>query len=316
MKTLNITLMVLFLSAFSRGVFAGGSESYGGGSTYEITLQEAKLQAIEYIGNVDQNMFSRLPIMQKSKDIFLNGHEQWLQMANEIKFMIVSPKNGDASLMIEREGQLLRVEALYDGIIRRLKIDKDLTEAHSHLRLARLLIHEVGHMVGLDSRFEENLNEIALGIVRISGSDHYEVQDFLYPNIEQYLLPKIKKQMASYWQLRNRIATLFPEVHSGVGSIEGKEDLNEYLRSAHSMHFYMGIQVFRGYAISDVITYLNTIIGIYGTLDQAVESVSALFKKEIQNITFPKSLKWQKEILTTSILTMTNEMEISFSPVS
>ena len=38
--------------------------------------------------------------------------------------------------------------------------------------------------------------------------------------------------------------------------------------------------------------------------------------KEIQNITFPRSLKWQKEILTTSILAVTNEMEISSSPVS
>ncbi|MBI2646840.1 MAG: hypothetical protein HYW85_07440 [Deltaproteobacteria bacterium] len=160
--------LLLSAQAFS-GIGAGN-----GGDTYTILLQEAKLKAIEYIEKVDKGAFSKLDISERSKEIFLGNYTAYLRESKNINFLIVIPSLGDEPLIVAREGKSYRVEALYDSSAQKLKIDKDLTEDYDHEKLAKLLLHEAGHMVGFGFEFENNLDEIAVGIIRSFGTSSGE----------------------------------------------------------------------------------------------------------------------------------------------
>ena len=182
MKHIHIFLF-LILVGFLNPLYSQADSVGNGGSTYEILLQEAKLQTIGYLENLNQAAFSQLDIAPLSKEMLLDNYNDWVRKAKAMRFVIVSPSSGDQPLMAERDGKLVRMEALYDYSKRQLKIDQDLTDPYSHLKLATLLLHEVGHMIGFDFEYEENLNEIAAGIVQISNVNQPPVIVPPYPPI-------------------------------------------------------------------------------------------------------------------------------------
>jgi len=140
-----------------------------------MNLLEAKLLAISSLQTVSISKFRALNIREESKAAYLENMDKFKEQTASMEFIVVSPRNGDKPLMAKREGKLRRVEALYDPNLKKVKIDRDLTENYNRSKLARLMIHEAGHMVGYGQDQEALLDEIAVAIMLTSETNPSKV---------------------------------------------------------------------------------------------------------------------------------------------
>lgn len=157
-----------------------GSISHGG-DTIRMNLEEARLLALDAVQEFQRGSVKRSQGVSRTATEILDRVESFVQMLRDSSFVVISPSGGDSPLRDSATGR--RVEASVDpkdaSII---KVDRDLVGGYGTLRLAKLLIHEGGHLLGLGAESEKDLDQFAILVLRSVFGGVLDVSSILSTN--------------------------------------------------------------------------------------------------------------------------------------